>query len=67
MIAAEEQQNPLPALSRSEGGQSRVCETCGDCVHREVLELLRARYPKIDELADAVTRVRALADALGIG
>jgi hypothetical protein len=39
---------------------------CGDCVHREVLDMLRAKHPEIDELVELMTRAKELRDSMGI-
>jgi len=40
--------------------------TCAGCVEHEVLDMLRTKYPQIDDLVRAVEKVRDLRDSLGI-
>lgn len=55
-----------PAVTEAAIMQPVTCSSCEGCVHREVLDMLRAKYPKIDELVEAMEAVRALQADLGI-
>jgi len=47
--------------------KQRTCaDECRDCTYREVVGMLRAKYPQINELVEAVERVKAIRDGLGI-
>ena len=39
---------------------------CDDCVHRDVLEMIAAKYPKVAELRDAILAQKRLVDELGL-
>lgn len=46
---------------------TQACEPgCAGCIHREVLDMLRAKYPKVDDLVQAMERVRELQNSLGL-
>lgn len=52
---------PVPTSSAVE------CVECAEgCVYREVLDILRDKYPKVDELVEVLLRARAIRDELGI-
>lgn len=42
------------------------CETCSSCTYREVVSMLRVKYPKIDDLVEALQKAREIRDELGI-
>jgi hypothetical protein len=51
--------------------EPRMAEAaCGDCdtpcIHREVLDMLRGKFPKINELVETMEKVRTLQQSLGI-
>lgn len=52
-----------PQLVEVEKGD---CVECDGCVYREVVSMLLAKYPKIEDLVEALTRARVIRDELGI-
>lgn len=58
---------------REQGGEQDTAaradcpvECAEGCVYREVLDILRDKYPKVDELVEVLLRARAIRDELGI-
>jgi len=73
---AAKKRSPAVKISKKEttgsGGEKITAvnascdQDCDGCIHREVVAMLRAKYPGIDELVDVMTRARELRDELGI-
>lgn len=64
-IEAEEGSTLLTPGAQTVAAESD-CNDCGDCVYREVLDTLRAKFPGIDEMVYLAARLRELRNELGI-
>jgi len=55
----------IPTLPATHGGS---CEgACDECVHREVLDLIAAKYPNVGRLRDVLLEEKRLLNDLGLG
>jgi hypothetical protein len=45
---------------------AECADNCAECVHREVLDLIAAKYPRVADLRDAMLTQRKLIKDLGL-
>lgn len=59
---------PLYEMERGLGGEESLPDgcICSDCIYREVVSLISAKNPRVEELVQALESLRRLRDDLGI-